>query len=336
MKTRILPWFFVALATARLAGQTISEASVKEKVRYLFSDTHAIHLSSDGSSSKQPARHEIVLNIGRKAGFDRARMQTLLLEFAEEGMLAATPPANVPSPAWEEGGDFPENIRKAHLFAAGSFETLSHIADASSLDRLISLAEAAPRNLEPSATRAVAYTVCRESAEDLPAVARQLTAGRSFSRLYAMLHEVLKYRLPAGANERARLTALIVDVFKEGYRNTRDIFLDRVLEEYAPDFSSSSERKRILTEISASTNPIEQRYAEGKLQGLANAEDEKKREAREEISAGATETKSAAPKKTNEEPHGEAPPVMSPPFIMGGLLVLSALAWLVWRMASRR
>jgi hypothetical protein len=326
--------FAVSAAVALGASaQQMPETILRERVLSSLLDRHAPPLAPGTAGT--PPRYVGLLEMGQKAGFDRSRMQSLLLEFAEQGLLAARPPDAETAALWADTGKYPANVRYGQVLAQGALEALRYIGDATAIVRLTNLAEAAPSLLESTAVMAVVDTVCREVPDDILRVSRQLAANRTYTSLYAALRDVLQVRAEVDGPTPTSNSDLILQAMLEGLRNPSyedKIGLDRSLEEFSPAYRESTERRQILRELTSSPNMSVKRYAEAKLKDLPPAQ------------PLVTERPTVLPvaKKATSADAGPSTPLSGWdstigvfPFVLVGLAALGAGAWLVWRITTR-
>jgi len=204
----------------------------------------------------EPPLHERLVAIANERGVTRAEVQALLLEISQAEIVSSL-------------GD----TRSPSLQVAGAaLSTLAHIADATAIEELRHIAENPPKAVEVSALQALVYTTSRERPRSLPTFVEALTAGKSFSHVYPLLHSVLRYQLPSAPEDREELIEVINGIFRKGIRNPQygdRVFLDRVLEQYDPEFRESEERREILLQlVYAAEGENAKEYARGKLNSV--------------------------------------------------------------------
>ena len=300
----------------------LSHAEVEESLRIALSGVTGEY--GHGMNYRPP--HEFVLRIAAQGKMPHQEIQAILAKVIDEGVHA---------PAGDNGA-------QARRAASGAIIALAYIGDAAILERLVGVAETGPRELMGDAYFAVCHLATREAPGELPAIARRPTKNRPDSSLYGQLTDELERHLPSDPNERNRRIAAIMEVFKEGllkaYHGDR-ISLDKLLEKYDPTFRHSAERRKKLTELSGSENPIVKNYAESKLRlefpDSANAS-----------SDAATKvlpvSKKTAPSATNNSSDGslhddsQSQWWKSPYAVVGGVIALGIMALLLWKISSPR
>ncbi|MGH7957355.1 MAG: hypothetical protein ACREH8_10120, partial [Opitutaceae bacterium] len=323
-----------AVVASDASAQQMPETILRQRVLSLLLDQHAPPLTPGTGGA--PLKYIGLLEMGQKAGFDRSRMQSLLLEFAEQGLLAARPPDAETAAHWADTGKSPANVRYGQAMAQGALGVLRYIGDAFAIERLTHLAEAAPSPLESTAVMAVVDTVCREAPDDILQVSRQLAANRTYTSLFTALRDILQARAEVDGPTPSSNSELILQAVLEGLRNPNyedRISLDRTLDEFSPAFRQSAERRQILRELSASSNPNVKRYAEAKLKELPPTP----ALARDGPATPPVTKKVPSPADVGQPapPSGAATAAGVSPLFLGGLAVLGAVAWLVWRVSTR-
>ena len=279
-----------------------------------------------GHGAHSLSAHEYVLKVAARGNLPHREVQALLMRITEDGLRA-------PSSASGE---------RARNAARGALVALADIADSATLDRLEAVVETGPPEFVTTATFALAHIATREVPDELPAIARRLKRNRPDSALYGLLTSLLDYNLPIEPNERNRRIAAITEVFKEALLNAYHsdrISLDKVLEKYDPVFRRSAERRKKLTELSGSENPIVKSYAESKLRvEFPNSASASPDSANKALTVSKKAAPSATINSSDASLHEDSQSRWwkSPYAVVGGVIALGALGWLLWKINPQR